>query len=294
MKFFNKIKRHIVIILSFALIFTIVSPNLLYATPSVTSDVYDNLSVTDKIDDNIEILENNDSFVTVTGEEDGVRITATYNKTTHEITMTSVEEQSNIMGFSLTPPEEKTYTVEVETAIGGEIEAIATDNETKREYKIESPGIKEEKVQAQAAIPVAQWLGQAILNALLLLSAVLIIDGIHYVDLERSETQTRVKKEKNVYYYAVVDYDTNHVFIGNQVNYSGARAWLAKSHDNNIFTRDRINAYTLARNYTNKEPIEHTNEWATKGEGYYRHFHPGSVIGGKLNNHIWYINYTSL
>lgn len=276
----KKIKKSVSLVLSFCLLFVLIAGN-------------GNVSAYGNSED-YTIIENNDSVVTVYGEKDGVEAYVTYNKISQEMTAKTIEKPQSVVGLSLAPSKESEYIIDVKTAVDGELSAVATNIETNEVLTIKDSNVDSGTVEAQAVaplIPVAEWLGALILAALAA-AVVITIDGIKYVDLEDTKVQTNTKKDSTGYYYAVVDSASNHVFVGPKVNYGAARSWLQASTKNNIFTPTRTRAQTLTRNLTNKEPIEHTNEFYVKGEGYYKHFHPNNpmFVGNKQPNHIWYFN----
>lgn len=276
-------KKYLSLILSFCLFFVLATGNV--SAISNTSNLGS---------DNITVIENNDNLVTVFGEKDGLEAYVTYDKISQEITAKTIENPRNITGFSLARPVESEYSIDVKTALDGDLTAIATNIETNEVLTINDSNVDSNTVQAQAVaplIPVAQWLGALILAALAT-AAVIVINGVDYVDLADSKVETNVKKDPSGYYYAHVDYASNNVFIGPKMNYNAALNWLKASTDNNIFTPTRSRALTLARNVTMRDPIEHTNEFFTKGEGYYKHFHPYNPMfaGNKMPNHVWYFN----
>ncbi|WP_311080831.1 hypothetical protein [Paenibacillus polymyxa] len=290
MKKILKFKSGIALVIAFCLLFSVSASVYANDSVSVSDDVYGK-DVTLTPDGDIKVIEENDTQVTVMGEDKGVELYATYDKITHAVTMRTVEKQKNVLGFSLAQSRENIYSVDVKNAVDGKIEAIATNDETNDQFKIESSSFKEERVQAQAPlvlIPVAEWLGSAVLAALLAAAAVVVIDGYDYVAV--SKVETNIQKEKNAYYRAFVQYESNNVFVGPKISYNEALKWLRESQKNNIFTRDRLNAQTLAYNLYRISPYHHDNEFYVKGEGYYRHYHPRDPEGEKLSNHVWYLN----
>lgn len=278
----KSIKRYFSIVLAICLLFLSVSGNV--KADGQSNEPFPQTNVT--------TLENNDQVVTTYSEKDGIEAYVTYNKITKDITAKTIEKTHNVLGISMASPNETEYSIDVKTAVDGEITALATDLSTQEQFLIQDSNPDNNVVQAQIAlplIPVIEWLGALIL-ATLATAAVLYINDMEFVNVSDTTVENNVRKDPSAYYYAHVDMSTNSVFIGPKVSYQAALAWVRGL--NNIFTLQRNRAYTLAKNATNSEPIEHTNEYYTKGEGYFKHFHPRNVTfaGQKSPNHIWYFN----
>ncbi|NOU82939.1 hypothetical protein GC101_29165 [Paenibacillus sp. LMG 31459] len=241
---------------------------------------------------NLTVVENNDTAVTVSGEKDGVQAYVTYDRVNQKVTAQIVEKPQNVLRFSFIEPIKSEYEIDIKTAVDGEISAVATNTETNEVLTIQDSNPESDTAQAQAVIliPVAEWLGALIL-ATLATASIMYIGEMVYVNLKDSTVEKESQKDPSGYYYAYVDNSTNNIFVGPKVNYNAALSWLRQGTSNNVLTPTRSRALTLATNFTNKAPIEHINEYLTKGEGYLRHFHPYNqmFVQNKMPNHIWYL-----
>jgi len=276
-------KSTISAVLSFCLLFVLLTGNV--SAEANSSNLSSN-------PDGIQVIENNETTVTVFGEKDGIEAYVTYDKISHETTARTIEKPKNVLSFSLVKPIESEYSIDIKTAVDGQLSAIATNTDTNEILVIKDSNLDSGTVQAQGVlvlIPVGTWLG-ALVVAALATAAVLYIGEVVYVSLSEAKVEKETKKDEAGYYYAHVDQESNSIFIGPKITYNAAKAWLQASTTNNIFTPTRTRAETLAKNTGTGEPIEHINEWLTKGEGYLKHFHPRNpmFVGSKAPNHVWY------
>lgn len=274
-------KSSLSVIISFCLLFVFITGNV--GASDIETDT-----------NNYKIIENNDSKTIVYSEKDGIEAYVTYDKLNEEFTAKTIEKPQNILKFSFSPSVEKEYSIDVNTATNEEVKAVFTDTTTDEQFLLNTTSNDISVIHAQAPvilIPVVEWLGSLVVAALAA-SAKVMLDDILYVSASEASVSTDLKNKKDRYFLAYVDYSTNLVFVGPDVNYGGAKGHLQSSDKNNIFTYERKRAKTLATNVTNQTPHEHTREWETKGEGYFKHFHPGSLIHAKgyKPNHIWYLN----
>lgn len=282
MKFIDQSKSTIATLLTCLLLFVTICGHA-YATPVNNGEL-----------ENFSVIEDNQDQVVSLFKNDEVSIYTTYNKKTEEITAKVTENSNNVLGLSLVEPEATEYKVEVDTAMNGEFKASAIDTETNEEIVIDTSDPENEEAVAQVVvplIPVVEWLGAAIL-ATLAVAAVMYIAGEKAVSVSEADVQTNIKRDPTAYYHAAVNFSNNQVYIGNKVNYNGAKAWLNASRTNNIFTLQQKRARTLAENVGTDDPVLDERESQVKGEGYYEHYHPrdkGMRWFERKQNHIWFL-----
>ena len=193
------------------------------------------------------IIENNAKILTVMGEYQGDQLYATLDKKTKEITMKSVEKPKlNMIGIPLGKDIVHNYTVKVDRALKGEVSAIVTDNDSKKDYKISK---KSDKVQAQAviAIPLLEWLGASLLEYLLALFASIVIAGVTYIAV--SSVLDDIEND-SYDLYAAYTIPGDAVYIGGVLDYSDAVARLQMGYDgtgyNDVFAKYESYAYWVA------------------------------------------------
>lgn len=242
--------------------------------------------------DNISIIEENQTRLVTLFEKDGTSIYTTYEKNSKELTAEVIERPNNILGFSLFEPTGTQYEIEVDTAFNGEFKGTLKNTDTEEEIIIDTTSVENDQAVAQIVvplIPVLQWLGAAVV-ATLGIAAIFYIDGELAVSISEAKVQTDVKRDPNAYYLAAVNFDNNQVFIGPKYNYNGALSKLRAGFS--IYTVESKRAETLAKNLSTHEPILHTREYYTKGEGYLMHWHPANKLSNgkfeKMPQHVWF------
>lgn len=238
-----------------------------------------------------EVIHDDDQSLTVKGYYEEGELTATLDRETSEVTLTSVEYPNNFLKIGEDQVNE--YKAEITTLDpeNGDVDAVLTNVETNEQIKLYTEG---EKVEAQlpALVPLIEWAGGALLSYLAAHAVSITIAGVTAYAI--TELSKNIKKSKYNYWPAWIR--NNDVYVGADAFKTDGEAfkWISSndSGEYNLWAKTKSKAEEAARKRSGSNTATAHGAHEHK-DGYYDHFHPCffNIQAGKpklYKNHIWY------
>jgi hypothetical protein len=237
----------------------------------------------------VEVVVNNEQEIRLKTEIDGVVGILVQDKETLETTLTTYEE-SKLTPVSLMSVEStdsnliEQYSLTIDdysTEFGATI--TYEDEETGQKSTISN---NDSVIQPMMVIlaPLVQIVGAKLIEALLLIAAVIIINNIEFAKTDEIAMNLRNKREYDHYYAKIVQGD---VWIGPSISLSNAAARLISFNGDSTITGNDVWSTTLSgaakvaeRAGGGKEAVGPEIHGPGLGFGYYYHFHTWNRLGG--------------
>jgi hypothetical protein len=214
----------------------------------------------------VRVTADNALMTQVSIERDGLRASATMDKTSRDIRMTVAEKINGKW-------QQKQYDVDVLHALHGQMRAELHEVRTGRLIPLDSNQLK----ASFLIIPAIVIVGELLLAHLIALSLAVVIAGVTYVAL--SQAADSLRKRNHEHYAAYLDTKRG-VFIGEPLSRNAAALRLRSTANgvNNTWSKTLWAARDIAFLAHGKTPVG--PEIHGKMPLYQWHFHPHNRIGG--------------
>jgi hypothetical protein len=265
----GKIKKIFSIVLTFVILFSTSMNAFAKNSPTVIS--YNGYV--------IKVSQNDSSTVKVIYEEGNNKYTMTFNKSSRDINL--IISNDNVFSKNITNDlaSNNTYKVNISNADPSKEEisdfSIVSDNG--KTYNFSSQMMQP---MVAFAIPIGIALGEALIQALLLVAGAVIIGGVAYVIAE--EAVAVIKKQKTYNYYDAV-LRNDGVYIGNGISTNSAKGVMAlNSRSTGVFATTASYARGLCASLGGYryDPAHGASS------GYWDHYHCNLYPKA----HCWYAN----
>ncbi|MCM3128696.1 hypothetical protein ACFQ3J_10420 [Paenibacillus provencensis] len=280
------LKRNLVKFVATFLVFVLVSVGVI--NPSNVKA--QNNNTTTELD-GVEVVVDNEQEIRLKTEIDGVVGILVQDKETLETTFTTYEE-SKLTPVSLLSVESTDTDSNLIEQYSLTIDDYSTEFGATLTYENEETGQKatisndDSVIQPRMVIlaPLVQIVGAKLIEALLLVAAVILLNGVEFAKTDEIAMNLRNKREYDHYYAKIVQQD---VWIGPAISLSNAATRLVSFNGDSKITGKDVWSTTLSgaakvaqRAGGGKEPIGPEIEGLGLGFGYYYHFHTWNRFGG--------------
>jgi len=269
----HNFSKVLVVFLAFLLIFSgLVTPS------SIKAEVLDKLN-------GVEVLANNEKEIRLKVEVDGLIGVLVQDQATRKLTMTTFEttkSSPNLFSANFLNNENvHQYSLRLNDVTDNGAHITIQDQKT-REIATYNPD--ENLPSFIWVIPLIEVVGAKLIEALLLVTAVVAINGMDFAKTDSIAAELRNNQKYDHYYAKIMQKD---VWIGSAISESVAVTRLGSFNGdsnvtgNDVWSRSMSKAALVAKKAGGgKEPIGPEIEKEGLGFGYYYHYHTWNRVGG--------------